>query len=145
MYVASTARGRVTERLVDVAVVPGCHGVLARLEQPHVLGEQLCGAPTLGVRVIPLHDQRAKSSLRVGEGLGDHGDALLDRDDGRDAGLGERRLVIYRGDRGAEPRRVQHDRGQHPWEALTSIVYRVVPRIFGTASTRNRPSRPISL
>ena len=32
-------------------------------------------------------------------------------------GLGERRLVIDRGDRGAEPRRVQHNRRQHPWEA----------------------------
>ena len=110
-----------------------------------MLGEQLGGAAPLGVRVVPLHDQGAQSALRVGEGLGDDGDALVDRDDRGHPGLGQRRLVIDRGDRGAEPRRVQHHRRQHPGDGLTSIVYRVAPRIFGTASTRSRPSRPISL
>ena len=91
--------------------------MLARLEQPQVLGQQLGGAPPLGVRVVPLDDQRAQPTLRVGDRLGDDGDALLDRDDRDHPGLGQRRLVVDRGDRGAEPRRVEHDRGQHPGEA----------------------------
>ena len=117
MYVASTVEAASARAPVDVAVVAGGHGVLARLEQPDVLGQQLGGAPPLGVRVVPLHDQRTQSALRVGDGLGDDGDALVDRDDRGHPGLGERRLVIDRGDRGAEPRRVQHHRRQHPGEA----------------------------
>lgn len=99
-------RGRAGEGPVDVAVVPGGHGVLPRLEQPDVLCEQLWGAPPLGVRVIPLDRQSTKSALRVGEGLGDDGDTLGNRDDRGHPGLGECRLVIDRGSRGAEPRRV---------------------------------------
>jgi len=103
---------------VDVAVVPSNHGVLARLEQPNVLCQQLWGAPALGVRIVPLHRQSTDSALRVGDGLGDDGDALGNRDDGSQAGLGDCRLVIDRGNRGAEPRWMQHDRRQHPREAL---------------------------
>ncbi len=116
-YVASTVAAALGQGLVDVAVVPRGHGLLARLEQPEVLREQVGGAAPLGVRVVPLHDQRPQSTLRVGDGLGNDRDALVDRDDRGHARFGERRLVIDRRDRGAEPRRVKHQRCQHLREA----------------------------
>ena len=85
--------------------------------KPQVLGQQLGGAPPLGVAVVPLDVQGAQPALRVVERLADHGDALVDRDDRGHAWLGERRAVVDRGDRRAEPRRVEHDRGQHPGHA----------------------------
>ncbi len=77
--------------------------------------------------------------------LADDGDALVDRDDRDHPGLGERR----RGRRPRRPWRRTAAGAARPRSASragsTSIVNRVVPRIFGTASTRSRPSRPISL
>ena len=105
---------RAGERGLDVAVFPGHHGLLAGLDEPPVLGQQLLRAAPLGVAVVPVHPQRAQAPLRVVERLADHRDALLDRDHRGDAGLGQRRAVIDRGGHGAELGRVQHHRGQHP-------------------------------
>ena len=82
--------------------------------------------------------------MGVVEGLADNRHAFLDRDDRDDARLGQRRIVVDRGDLGPEPRGMEHDRGQQAGQA-TSIVNCVSPRILSGASTRSRPSRPISL
>ena len=106
MYVPSTEKAASCQGRVDVAVVASRHGVLAGFEQPQVLGQQLVGAPPLGVRVVPFDDESPQPALRVGDRLGHDSDALVDRDDRGHAGLRERRGVIDRGSRGAEPRRV---------------------------------------
>jgi hypothetical protein len=46
------------ERGLDVAVLPGHHGLLARFDQPPVLGQQFLRAPPLGFPIVPVHPQR---------------------------------------------------------------------------------------
>jgi hypothetical protein len=81
-----------------------------------VLVQELVGAASFGVRVIPLDGQRAQAALRVGERLAHHCHTLVDLDGGDHAGLGQGRLVIDRSDRRTEAGRVQHDGGHHPGE-----------------------------
>jgi len=58
-------RRRVCEYLFRAAVVPRDHRLLARFQQPDVLGQELGGAAPLGVGVVPLHVQGAQPALRV--------------------------------------------------------------------------------
>ena len=106
-------RRRVCEHLFRAAVVPRDDRLLARFQQPDVLGLQLGGAAPLSVGVVPLHGQGAQPALRVRERVADHGDAGIDRHHRANARLGQRRLIGDRYGPRAEPRRVEHDGGQH--------------------------------
>ena len=101
-------------RLVSVSLVAHDDGPLARFDERAMQGAELFGTAALGVGIIPGDDQSLESAMGVGERFADDGDAIVDRYHRDDTGLAQGGAVVDRGRLRAEPRRVEHDRREHP-------------------------------